>query len=204
GTPQVNGNTVTITTTTQAAQKYTMTVTNVTRASDGEPLSTAAADFNGRAPFDVTAAASVDSVTMTVTFDAPPNATQATTLANYAVQGLVLSRQPQLNGNVVTITTAAQVAQSYAVTVSNVTRASDGEPLLVNQANFNGTPTFNVSSALSTGNKTMTVTFDAAPDPTKAVVLGNYAVPNLVLSGTPQLNGNTVTITTAAQSATTY
>ncbi|HEX4515611.1 MAG TPA: hypothetical protein VH054_18820, partial [Polyangiaceae bacterium] len=204
GTPQVNGNTVTITTSTQAAQKYTMTVTAVTRASDGVPLTTATADFTGHAPFDVTAAASVDSVTMTVTYDAPPNATQATTLANYAVQGLVLSGTPQLNGNVVTITTAAQTSQSYTVKVTNVTRASDGEPLLVSQATFGGTATFNVTSAMSTGSKQMTVTFDAPPDPTAAAMLSNYNVPNLNLSGTPQLTNNTVTITTDAQSATSY
>ncbi len=204
GTPQVNGNTVTITTSTQAAQKYTMTVTKVTRASDGVPLTTATADFNGHAPFDVTAAASVDSVTMTVTFDAPPNATQATTIGNYVVQGLALSGTPQLNGNVVTITTAAQSSQTYTVKVSNVTRASDGEPLLVNQATFGGTQTFNVSSAMSTGNKQMTVTFDAPPDPTAAATLANYNVPNLNLSGTPLLSNNTVTITTDAQSATSY
>jgi hypothetical protein len=202
--PQLNGNTVTFTTTTQAAQKYTMTVTNVTRASDNAALTKSSADFDGRAPFDVTGAASVDSVTMTVTFDAPPNATQAVALGNYSVQGLTLSGTPQLNGSTVTITTSAQGAQSYQVNVASVTRASDGEPLLVHQATFNGTPTFNVSSALATGNKTMTVTFDAPPDPVKAIVLGNYAVPNLNLSGTPQLNGSTVTITTDAQTATTY
>src|SRR5262249_49342012 len=95
-------------------------------------------------------------------------------------------------------------AQSYQVNVASVTRASDGEPLLVHQASFNGTLSFNVSSAASTGNKTMTVTFDAPPDPVKAVVLGNYNVPNLNLSGTPQLNGSTVTITTDVQTATTY
>ena len=202
--PQLNGNTVTFTTTTQAAQKYTMTVTGVTRASDNAALTKSSADFDGRAPFDVTAAASVDSVTMTVTFDAPPNATQATTLGNYSVQGLTLSGTPQLSGNKVTITTGAQAGQSYDVNVASVTRASDGEPLLVHQASFNGTLSFNVSSALSTGNKQMTVTFDAPPDPTQAVVLANYTVPNLNLSGTPQLNGSTVTITTDAQSATQY
>src|SRR5687768_18412206 len=50
----------------------------------------------------------------------------------------------------------------------------------------------------------MTVTFDAAPNPTQAQTLANYVVPGLTLSGTPQLNGNTVTITTSPQAAGSY
>ncbi|MDD1751236.1 MAG: hypothetical protein LUO89_15340, partial [Methanothrix sp.] len=201
--PSLNGNTVTLTTSAQTATQYTVTVTGVTRASDAKTLTKATADFTGRTPFDVTAAASVDSQTMTVTFDAPPNATQATTLASYSVQNLTLSGTPQLNGNTVTLTTSNQGSGPYQITVSNVTRASDGEPLLVNQASFAGTPTFNVASALSTGNTQMTVTFDAPPDPTQATTLASYSVQGLTLSA-PQLSGNVVTLTTTPQTATQY
>jgi hypothetical protein len=69
---------------------------------------------------------------MTVTLDAPPNAAQAMMLANYSVPGLTLSGTPTLAGNVVTITTSAQSATTYTVTVSNVTRNSDSEALTTN------------------------------------------------------------------------
>jgi hypothetical protein len=104
----------------------------------------------------------------------------------------------------VTLATSTQSATDYVVTVSGVTRAADGEPLTDASEGFTGTASFNVTNAESIGNTTVTVTFDAAPDPVAAVVLGNYSVPGLALSGTPVLGGNTVTITTAEQSATTY
>src|SRR5260221_7676770 len=58
---------------------------------------------------------------------------------------------------------------------------------------------FNVTSAASTAATRMTVTYDGAPDPAEAVVLGNYTVPGLTLTGTPTLMGNVVSITTSAQ-----
>jgi hypothetical protein len=204
GTPAVTGNTVTLTTSAQAAAEYTVTVSNVTRASDGKPLSDATATFTGRAPFNVASAASTNAVTVTVTFDAAPNATQATNVANYAVPGLTLSGTPALAGNTVTLTTTAQGATAYTVTVSNVTRASDGEPLTSAAAGFTGTDTFNVASAASTGNTTMTVEFDAAPTAAQAETLANYTVPGLTLSGTPSLDGNVVTLTTSSQVMQTY
>jgi hypothetical protein len=203
GKPTLQGNIVSITTSVQAAMSYTLTVTNVTRASDTEPLKTATAMFTGRTPFNVTGAASTNSKTVTVTFDAAPNMNQATTLNNYAINGLMLSGMPQLNGNTVTLTTSTQGAQSYTVTVMNVTRASDGEPLLNASAMLTGTTGFNVASAQSTANKQMTVTFDAAPNTNQATNINNYAVNGLTLSN-PQLNGSTVTLTTTAQSAQMY
>jgi predicted RNA-binding protein with TRAM domain len=203
GTPVLSGNTVTIPTAPQAVQSYTVTVSGVTRASDGEALTVASASFTGRTGFNVSSAASVNTTTMSVTFDAPPNAAQATTLASYSVPGLALSGTPVLSGNTVTITTAAQAAQTYTVTVTGVTRQSDGSPLAVNTASFTHVA-FDVAGAASVTSHTMSVTFDAPPDPTQATTLANYSVVGLTLSGTPVLAGNTVTIATGSQSATTY
>jgi hypothetical protein len=66
---------------------------------------------------------------------------------------------------------------------------------------------FNVVSAASTGVTSAVVTFDAAPDPVTGTTLANYRIsdPNvLAVSGTPQLAGNSVTLTTSAQSALPY
>jgi hypothetical protein len=140
GTPVVSGNTVTLTSASQdSATTYMLTVSNVTRASDGRGLTTATAMFNGRASFNVTAAASASSTSITVTFDAPPDPTAATTLTNYGVGGLSLLGTPQLAGSVVTLKTSGQAAMPYTVTVSNVTRMSDGEALTVKSAVFTGT-----------------------------------------------------------------
>ena len=137
--PVLAGSFVTMTTTAQSAQTYTVTVAGVTRANDAEPLALATADFAGRTPFNVTTAQSTNSVTLTATFNAPPTAAAATTLANYSVAGLVLSGVPVLSGSTVTIKTAPQAAQSYTLTVSNVTRASDTEPLDGKTTTFTGT-----------------------------------------------------------------
>ncbi|MBX3211725.1 MAG: hypothetical protein KF850_06810 [Labilithrix sp.] len=204
GTPTVSGRVVTLTTSVQSATPYTLTVSNVTRGSDAQALATRTATFTGRAPFNVASAASTDSVTLTVTFDAAPNAAQATTLASYTVPGLTLSGTPTLDGSTVTLTTSAQQSQSYTVTVANVTRASDGEPLATAIADFTGTDTFNVASAAATGNTALTVTFDAPPDAAQAATLSNYDVPGLTLSGTPTLAGSVVTLETSAQAAQAY
>lgn len=49
GTPWLSGNTVTITTSGQAARSYTITVTGVTREADAQPLSLASTSFTGTA-----------------------------------------------------------------------------------------------------------------------------------------------------------
>jgi hypothetical protein len=138
GKVTLNGSTVTLNTTSQTATQYTVTVANVTRASDAEPLTNASATFTGRTPFDVSGASAKSAATVTVTFDAPPNTSQATTLGNYTISGLTLSGTPALNGSIVTIQTSSQSAQSYTVSVVNVTRALDGEPLTTKDATFNG------------------------------------------------------------------
>ena len=204
GTPILNGGTVTLTTSSQQAISYTVTVAGVTRAGDGEALTTHTTGFTGRTGFNVASAASTSNTKMTVTFDAPPNAAQATTLANYSVPGLTLSGTPTLSGSAVTLTTSSQLAISYTITVSSVTRAGDGEPLTVAAADLNGHASFNVASAASTSSAKMTVTFDAPPETASAINPANYSVPGLTLSGTPTLNGNTVALTTSIQSATTF
>lgn len=135
-----SGNVVTLVTSAQAAQPYTLAVTGVARASDGEPLRNASAQFTGRAPFDVASAAAPSSVTVTVTFDAPPDVASATSRVNYTILGLSQTAPPELSGKTVTLHTSGQLAQSYTVNVANVTRASDGEPLLAKSAIFAGTP----------------------------------------------------------------
>jgi hypothetical protein len=199
GTPTLAGNAVTIATAPQAATMYTVVITNVTRASDGISLTNPTAKFTGIAAFDVMMATAATSHSIAVTFDAAPDPTLGTTLANYSVSGLTLSGTPMLASNTVTIATSAQTATALTVTVSNVTRAADAEPLTTASAMFTGRVPFDVTSAQANGATSMQVTFDAAPEPTSATTLGNYNVPGLLLSGTPTLAGNVVTITTAAQ-----
>jgi hypothetical protein len=146
-----------LTTSAQTATTFTVTVNGVTRASDGTVLTNKTASFTGRAPFDVTGAASTSSGSMTVTFSAPPNAAQATAVGNYAVPGLTLSGTPLLSGSTVTLRTSAQSAQTYTVTVSGVTRASDGEQLGTTSFPFTGT-------ALKTPTVTNVVVQSTLPD----------------------------------------
>ncbi|MDQ3337094.1 MAG: lamin tail domain-containing protein [Myxococcota bacterium] len=195
----VAGSSVTLTTAPQTATTYTVAVANVTRGIDGEALTNATANFTGRAPFDVMSVTTPTSTSIMITFSHPPNPAQATTSTNYAVPGLTLGGTPALAGNSVTITTAPQLAQSYTLTVDNVTRANDSEPLTLRTASFMGRPRFNVMAAASASNVSMTVTFDAPPNAAQATNLANYSIPNLGLSGTPVLNGNTVTLTTTSQ-----
>jgi cysteine-rich repeat protein len=140
GTPVLAGTAVTLTTSMQMSQSYTVAVANVTRASDGEPLGAGTATFSGRDGFDVATAESSRNRQIVVTFNGPPNAAQATNAANYSAAGLVLSA-PVLAGNTVTLTTSAQTGgMMYMVAVANVTRASDGSTLSINMAPFTGTP----------------------------------------------------------------
>ncbi len=158
----------------------------------------------GGVEFNVVTAASTGHTRMDVTFNAPPDATQATTVSHYSVPGLTLSGTPTLAGNTVTVTTSAQAATGYTVTVTGVTSASDGRALTTASASFTGRSAFNVLSAVSTGNTAVAVFFDAPPDGTQATTLANYAVPGLTLSGTPVLAGNAAWLTTSAQSANAY
>ena len=208
GTPtlSVNDDTVTLPTSPQAAQPYTLTVSNVKRATDFEPLDVASASFPGRPPFDVSGAASTSHTTITVTFDAPPDPTSAMTLGNYSVDGgLTLSGTPALVGSTVTLTTSAQAAQPYTVTVAGVRRASDLEPLTAATWTFDGRSEFDVTGAMSTGNGALTLTFSDPPDPTSAMMASNYAFDGgLMLTAAPVVSGSTVYLYTSSQGATTY
>jgi hypothetical protein len=197
--------TVTLTTSVQMAQSYTLTVNGVTRMADGEPLTTNSGMFTGRTAFDVSSAMAQTSSSFNVTFDAPPEMNSAGNPANYSVTNLtVLGASYPGSGNVVTLTTSPMLAQTYTVTVTNVVRASDLEPLSGQVASFVGRVPFNVTQAKSTHTTTIQVTFDAAPNMAQAVDITNYSVPGLALTGTPVLVGQTVTLTTSTQSATTY
>jgi hypothetical protein len=198
GTPTLSGNVVTLVTSAQVTQSYTLTVSGVTRASDGAPLTGATKVFTGSGTFSVTGAAAPSAKVVKVTFDAIPTTSEANNPLSYTVPGLTVSAA-LVAGKVVTLTTTAQTAQSYALTVAGVTRSVDNEPLTVATANFTGRTPFNVASAQSTNPVTLTVTFDAAPNTAMATTLANYAVPGLTLSGTPVLAGNTVTLKTSAQ-----
>lgn len=79
----------------------------------------------------------------------------------------------------------------------------------------NATPNnaFNVNSAASTANTTATVTFSAAPNTGQAQTAGNYEIVlaasacgsgGVIAVSSPSLSGNTVTLTTATQSAVSY
>jgi hypothetical protein len=139
GTPMLSGSSVTIGTSAQAAQMYTVTVTNVKRASDFEVLDTNTAMFTGRTPFNVTGASTITTIEIQITFSAPPEPTSATTVGNYTFGGgLMAMGTPVLSGSMVTLTTSAQAAQGYTLTVANVTRTSDGEPLSTATAMFTG------------------------------------------------------------------
>jgi cysteine-rich repeat protein len=203
GAPFVSGNQVTLVTSSQSAIGYDVVVSNVTRASDASPMATGLAAFVGRTAFDVASARSTSVTAMSVTFDAAPDPTQATALSNYSVPGLTLSA-PVLSGTTVSFTTSTQSAITYTLTVSNVTRGSDGEPLAITHSDFSGRDGFDIAGAISTGNHQIAVTFNATPNASQAIVIGNYNVPGLTLSGTPALAGNTVTIATSQQLAASY
>jgi hypothetical protein len=211
GTPTIAGSTVMLSTSSQDVQTYTLTVSGVTRASDQAPLIVDTAMFGGRASFNVVSAVAASSRTVVVTFDAPPDPASATTFANYNIPGLTIADTPIVSGNQVTLPTTAQSQMSYTLTVSNVVRANDAEPLANATAMFTGRNDFNVSGAAALSSHKISVKFDAVPSATQAVTLGNYSVFDsaarpLALSGTPALDTSTstVTILTATQSATTY
>ncbi|MGE5183173.1 MAG: hypothetical protein ACM31C_13980 [Acidobacteriota bacterium] len=203
GQSTVQGSTVTLATSAQSAMTYTVTVANVTRLADGQPLTIDTATFAGRPSFNVAGAMSVDNHTVAVMFDAPPDPSSGASLANYQIPGLTPTGTPVISGSTVTLTTDPQSAQPYTVIVQNVRRASDFEPLTNDLAQFTGRSAFDVAGAMSTGVTSLTVTFDAAPDPTQAMTAANYSATGLTLSA-PALAGNTVTLTSTAQSAVTY
>jgi hypothetical protein len=204
GSPVVSGATITLMTTAQDAIAYTLTVSNVTRATDGSALTTATGMFTGVPAFVIASASSVNAHAIAVTYSAAPNASQAVDLANYNVPNLTLSGTPALSGNTVTLATSGQAMQTYTVTVTGVKRASDFEPLDTATAMFTGHLPYQLASAVPQSTVSLVVTFSAAPNVTQATTLGNYTINGLTLSGTPVLAGSAVTLTTATQSAIMY
>ncbi|WP_146654701.1 lamin tail domain-containing protein [Labilithrix luteola] len=128
--------------------------------------------------FNVTAVSSTGSTQIKVAFDAPPNATEAVDLANYAAPGLTFSGTPSLSGSTVTLTTSAQENKSYTLTVSNVTRASDGEALSATTATFKGTV------ALPTTAPTVTNVVVSASNPDNGAIPYNTGTATVVITGT--------------------
>jgi len=196
------GSTITIGTSSQAAMTYTVTVSGVTRLTTGQALKIDSATFTGRSPFEVLAAASTSVTTVNVTFNDPPDPSAANDAANYTIPSLTVSAA-SLAGSVVTLTTSPQAAQTYNLSVDNVKRASDFEPLHVSTAQFGGRNAFDVASAATVDATHVAVTFDAAPAPTQATTPGNYTIPGLTVSAA-SLAGSTVTLTTSVQRAMSY
>ena len=161
------GNVVTVQFSEQGAGDAFILVNQVARASDLEPLTVNTAMFTSIAPFYIEAE-SLSNTSMSVTFSDPPDPIAATTLANYAVNGVTLSALT-LIGTTVTFTTSPQQEFVYTVTVSNVTRVSDGEPLDQNTATF----------------------FDAALEPTATDVAVVSTAPN---NGTTPYNTGTIIV----------
>ncbi len=209
----LSGNQVTLTTSTQEAAAYTLTVSNVVRSSDMTPLTVATAAFTGVTTFNIISAKTTSATTIDLTFDAPPNATQAQTTGNYTVIDASMTPATILTasvlGNVVTLTTMGNLGPvGYMVTVAGVTRDSDGAALTTDHVSFAGPNTFNVSSAVAVTSTSLTVTFSDAPDQTTAETTTNYlimdAASNPLNVTAATLLGNVVTLTTDAQAAVTY
>jgi hypothetical protein len=203
GNSMLAGSMITIGTSAQAAMTYTVTVTGVTRLTDGQPLTMTTATFTGRTPFEVLSAAPMSTTSLVVTYNDPPDAGTAGDIGNYTIAGLGVSGTATLAGNAVTLTTDPQGAQLYNLTVSNVKRASDFEPLHVSTAQFTGRAAFDVLAAATADATHVSVTFDAAPETTAATTPSNYTIPGLVVSAAA-LTGSVVTLTTDAQVATSY
>lgn len=143
-----------------------------------------------------------------ITFTDPPDPAEALVSANYTFEPpLGLAGNAMVSGTTVTFGTQQQQGVMYRLTVAGVTRQGDGVALTEASTTFVGHTPFNVASAASTGVQSVVLAFDAAPDPAQATTLANYSIndPNaLDLSGTPQLSGNAVTLTTSPQSVVDY
>jgi hypothetical protein len=195
------GGSITIGTSSQAAMSYSLTVTGITRLTDGAALKMNTATFTGRSPFEVLGAVSTSVNTVDVTFNDPPDPA-AMTASNYTIPNLTVS-SASLSGSVATLTTSTQAAQTYNLTVDTVKRQSDGEPLHTSTAQFGGRNAFDVASATTVDATHVSVVFDAAPAPTQATTVGNYAIPGLSVTAA-SLAGSTVTLTTSVQRAISY
>lgn len=148
----------------------------------GKDSSTGTDDDSGTDPevekFNVKGASSTGPTELKISFDAPPNADEAGDIANYSVPGLTLSGTPALSGSTVTLTTSLQEAKSYTVSVSNVTRASDGQALAGFTATFKGTV------SLPTTAPTVTNVVVSASTPDNGAVAYNTGTATVTITGT--------------------
>ncbi|HLL25057.1 MAG TPA: hypothetical protein VK427_23140, partial [Kofleriaceae bacterium] len=166
-------------------------------------LGFACSDGMCRSSFNVASVVSTSNASIAVTFDAPPDEAAAKALGNYAVSGLTITGATEIAGNTVVLATSPQTEQSYTLGVTGITRAGDHAPLSAATATFTGRTAFAVTSVIATSSISLLVTFSAPPDPT-ASALASYAIPGLVVGGTPVLAGNTVALATSPQRATGY
>jgi hypothetical protein len=155
--------------------------------------------------FGIASVTAVNSSTIDVVYNDVPDQTEAEAATNYVIPGLTVKSASSAGDGTVTLGTEPQTDVSYTLTVANVTRASDVQPLTRATMTFAGKSTFNVVSAVAVDGYTFTVTFDAAPDPVQAVSKLNYAI---VFGGENMLglrdvkltlDGNTVTFSNAPQ-----
>lgn len=210
----LSGSQVTLTTSTQEAAAYTLTVSGVLRSGDNVPLTVSTAAFTGVTTFNLASATTTSATTIDLTFDAPPDATKAQNTGNYTLLDVstmttatVLSAA--VSGDVVTLTTMNNLGPvGYMVTVAGVTRDPDGAALTNDHVTFAGFDTFDVSSAVATTSTSATVTFSDAPDQATAETASNYVImdasSNMLAVTSATLAGNVVTLTTDAQAAVTY
>lgn len=158
--------------------------------------------------FEITGAQALSTFAVAITFSDPPDPAEAAIVANYVFDpALALLGDSTVTGATVTLGTMQQQGVTYQLAIAGITRAADGAALTAASTTFAGHTPFDAVSAMSTGPTSVVLAFDAAPDPVQATMLANYAItdPNaLDLSGTPQLAGNTVTLTTSVQSAVSY
>jgi len=158
---------------------------------------------NASQSFAVTSVTAVDSSTLEVVYSDVPDQAQAEIATNYSIPGLTVHTASSAGDATVRLETGVQTAVAYALTVANVTRASDGQPLATATTTFAGRSTFNLVSAAAVDGFTFTATFDAAPDPTQAIdkrkwLIGSGAEDIYSLSSvTLTLNRNTVTFSNA-------
>ncbi|HSR99961.1 MAG TPA: hypothetical protein VLM79_23060 [Kofleriaceae bacterium] len=149
----------------------------------------------------------MNTATLEVVYSDIPDQAQAETAANYTIPGLTVKTASSAGDGTVTLVTDRQTNVSYMLTVANVTRAGDAQPLTTATATFVGKSTFNVVSAIAVDDHTFTVTFDAAPDPTQAIDKRSYGIifgtenPYNLNSATLTLDGSTVTFSNAPQIA---
>ena len=209
--PLVAGNTVALTTTSQLAQLYTVQVGNVIRLSDGQPLEQGTASFAGRSSFNLVSGSATDANDIALVFDAPPSSAGLFDTNNYLVDlpdaGDVPVQDASLVGemNVTLFVSPPTDGELAQVSVANLVRASDGEPLSNAQVLVLTRTPFAVVSAVAVDTQDVTVTFSDAPVAAQATQVANYLIDDV--SGSGQLaalaplvlNSPSVTLHTVAQ-----